>query len=132
MARDKAREVLTDRARGRDPSAEKQARHRDITMADLCDRYLADAEAGRILGRKGLPKKASTLAIDRGRVAVHIIGIAQVDQSDVQQGGPDSLIELRGEMLVLHVARARSKSARNAISMAAGPGRQAGLAAPIR
>ena len=89
MARDKAREVLTDRARGRDPSAEKQARRRDITMADLCDRYLADAEAGRILGRKGLPKKASTLAIDRGRVAVHIkplIGaqsVGSVKRSDI-------------------------------------------------
>jgi integrase len=34
---------------------------------------LAKADAGLIIGRKGLPKKASTLAIDRGRIARHIV-----------------------------------------------------------
>ena len=37
-----------------------------MTVSDLCGEYLAKAEAGLIIGRKGLPKKASTLEIDRG------------------------------------------------------------------
>ena len=49
-----------------------QERHA-ITVGDLCGEYLAKAEAGLILGRKGLPKKASTLEIDRGRIARHIL-----------------------------------------------------------
>jgi hypothetical protein len=38
----------------------------------LCDDYLAASEAGRVLTRRRLPKKASTLATDRGRVERHI------------------------------------------------------------
>ena len=44
-----------------------------LTVADLCREYLEMAEAGLIIGRKGLPKKASTLEIDRGRIARHIV-----------------------------------------------------------
>jgi integrase len=44
------------------------------SLSVICDReYLEKAEAGLIIGRKGLPKKASTLEIDRGRIARHII-----------------------------------------------------------
>jgi hypothetical protein len=76
MARDMAKELLGEVAKGGDPASEK--RHgkqnaRDaMTVGELCDRYLADAVADGILGRRGMPKKASTLDIDRGRVAVHI------------------------------------------------------------
>ena len=49
-----------------------QERHA-ITVSDLCSEYLAKAEAGLIIGRKGLPKKVSTLEIDRGRIARHIL-----------------------------------------------------------
>ena len=64
-ARDKARDVLAEAAKGNDAAAQKQAARKAMTVAELCDRYLADAEAGRILGRGGLPKKASTLTLDR-------------------------------------------------------------------
>ena len=43
-----------------------------MTVAELCDMYIADAEAGRLLTRKGAAKKASTLTIDRGRIERHI------------------------------------------------------------
>ena len=43
------------------------------TVADLCTEYLAKAGAGLIIGRRGSPKKISTLDIDRGRIARHII-----------------------------------------------------------
>jgi integrase len=43
-----------------------------MTMADLCDRYLADAGAGRLLTRLRQTKKPSTLRTDRSRVEAHI------------------------------------------------------------
>ncbi|WP_298670996.1 hypothetical protein [uncultured Sphingomonas sp.] len=38
----------------------------------MCDWYLTEAEAGRLLGRKRQPIKASTLYMDRSRVETHI------------------------------------------------------------
>jgi hypothetical protein len=71
-AREEATRLLGKVADGIDPSAVKQAKRKAATVAELCDLYLADAEAGRLLTRRKVPKKASTLAIDRGRVARHI------------------------------------------------------------
>ena len=42
------------------------------TVAELCDLYLADAEAGRLLTRRKAAKKASTIATDKGRIERHI------------------------------------------------------------
>ncbi len=41
-------------------------------MAERCDEYFSEADAGRILTRYGEPKKAPTLATDRGRIERHI------------------------------------------------------------
>ena len=41
-------------------------------MAGLCDVYLADAEAGKLLTRRQIPKRPSTIATDRGRIEDHI------------------------------------------------------------
>ncbi len=57
---------------GEDPQAEEKAKRAAATVAELCDMYLEDAEAGRLLTRRGIAKKASTLATDRGRVETHI------------------------------------------------------------
>ncbi|WP_236033803.1 site-specific integrase [Belnapia mucosa] len=43
-----------------------------MSIGDLCDRYLADMETGRLLTRHRQIKKPSTLRIDRSRVEVHI------------------------------------------------------------
>lgn len=48
---------------GHDPSAERKAARRAITVAELCDDYLAAGE-GRI--------KPSTLAMDRSRIETHV------------------------------------------------------------
>ena len=72
-ARREARRLLSDAERGIDPAEQRREERNVITVADLCREYLAKAEAGLIIGRKGLPKKASTLEIDRGRIARHII-----------------------------------------------------------
>jgi len=69
QARREARRLLGDVERGLDPAEQRREERSAITVGDLCSEYLAKAEAGLIIGRKGLPKKASTLQIDRGRVA---------------------------------------------------------------
>ena len=72
-ARTKAQQVLmAAKIEGEDPQAEKKAKRAAATVGELCDMYLDDAEAGRLLTRRGIAKKASTLATDRGRVETHI------------------------------------------------------------
>src|SRR5215471_19871156 len=71
-ARQQARQLLGDVARKADPAAEKRAARKAQTVSELCDLYLADAEAGRLMTRRRTPKKASTLATDRGRILRHI------------------------------------------------------------
>jgi integrase len=43
-----------------------------MTVAELCDDYLTAADAGSLLTRRRKVKKASTLYVDRGRIARHI------------------------------------------------------------
>jgi integrase len=91
QARDKARELLGEIVKGADPSAEKQAARKAATIAELCDQYLSDAQAGRLLSRRGQSKKASTLEIDKGRIERHIkpllgrMVVAAVDRADVER-----------------------------------------------
>ena len=71
-ARELAKVKLGRVADGIDPAEEPEAGKDDITVKALCDWYLTEAEAGRILGRKNRPIKASTLAMDRSRISTHI------------------------------------------------------------
>lgn len=64
-ARQEARRVLMAASLGKDPSAEKQALRDAPTMAQVCDWYVSDMEAGR-------SKKASTIRSDKNRINVHI------------------------------------------------------------
>src|SRR5258708_34922846 len=60
-------------AGGEDPVEDRLLDHRAITVKELCTRYLADLQAGLILGKGGRPKKASTIVTDTGRIERHII-----------------------------------------------------------
>ncbi|HVB82924.1 MAG TPA: integrase family protein [Candidatus Binataceae bacterium] len=71
-ARELAKVKLGRVADGIDPAEEPEAGKDDMTVEALCDWYLTEAEAGRILGRKNRPIKASTLAMDRSRIKTHI------------------------------------------------------------
>src|SRR5271169_5603416 len=71
-ARDRARRLIGMVKDGADPAADKQGARDAKRVAELCDAYLTDAEAGRVLTRSKEPKKPSTLAIDKGRVERHI------------------------------------------------------------
>ena len=88
-ARVEARRLLGEVANSADPAADKRAKRNAKTVAELCDSYLTDARAGRLLTRRKVPKKASTLAIDVGRIERHIkplIGrrpVAAVTREDI-------------------------------------------------
>ena len=61
---DEARKLAGDRlaavAKGGDPSGERHAARQAMTVAEVCDWYLASAARGDILGRRGERIKAST------------------------------------------------------------------------
>lgn len=72
-ARKQAKTVLGDVARGEDPQQDRATRRRSLTVKDLCDTYFEAADKGLIFGKRGKPKKPSTLYVDRGRANRHII-----------------------------------------------------------
>jgi integrase len=90
-ARDEAKRLLGDVAHKADPAGEKRAARNAKTVSELCDLYLVDAEAGRLVTRRRSPKKASTLSTDRGRIERHIkplLGrraVASVTRLDVEE-----------------------------------------------
>ena len=60
-------------AQGDNPAEERQLDHKAITVKELCTLYLADLNAGLILGKGGRPKKPTTIGTDTGRINRHII-----------------------------------------------------------
>jgi integrase len=69
QARDLAKVRLGEVAAGDDPA---KPRHAGITVNEVCDWYLKEAEAGRLLGRRRQPIASSTLALDRSRIERHV------------------------------------------------------------
>ncbi len=72
LARDLAKKKLASVIDGSDPAAERRAAREGMTVAEVCDWYLKEAEAGRLLGRNRRPIKASSVAGDRSRIDQHI------------------------------------------------------------
>lgn len=72
LARDLAKKKLASVVDGGDPSAERRAAREGMTVAEVCDWYLEEAEARRLLGRNRRPIKASSVAGDRSRIEQHI------------------------------------------------------------
>lgn len=76
QARIEAKDILGRVAKGEDPlrtraQDRQHARATARTISELCDDYMRDAEAGLVTYRRK-PKRASTLAVDRGRIERHI------------------------------------------------------------
>lgn len=59
-------------AGGADPAADRKRIRAGKTVGEVCDWYLEEAGAGRLLGRSRRPIKPSTLQNDRARVEHHI------------------------------------------------------------
>ena len=81
-ARKEAGTVLNAVDAGNDPANIRQNKRKELNVAELCDLYLKDGIHD---------KKASTLAIDKGRIERHIkplIGnkmVTEIDQSDIRK-----------------------------------------------
>ncbi|HEX7753168.1 MAG TPA: Arm DNA-binding domain-containing protein, partial [Novosphingobium sp.] len=99
QARDLAKIKLGAVAAGEDPAEEGRRARNEMNVDELCDWYLTEARAGRILGRKNRPIKASSLDMDESRIRTHIkpllgkriarhLTIADVEamQTDVMNG----------------------------------------------
>lgn len=69
-ARRLAREKLAEVAKGIDPAGDKKAEREAITVKELCNLYLDQVTT--LPGPRGRIKKASTLALDKGRIEKHI------------------------------------------------------------
>lgn len=65
--------TLGDVLKGEDPAEERATRRNSLTVKALCSNYLEAAERGLIMGKRNRPKKESTLSVDRGRIARHIV-----------------------------------------------------------
>jgi len=72
-ARQEAKMLFGRIAGGDDPAEERHLDHKAITVKELCELYLADLEAGLILGKGGRPKKPGTIISDKGRIKRHIV-----------------------------------------------------------
>ncbi len=90
-AREAAKRILGCVVDGSDPAAEKQAKRRAASVLELCNLYLADVEAGRLLTRRKTAKKASTIVTDKGRIERHIkpllggMKVAAVTREDIDE-----------------------------------------------
>jgi len=91
QARRDAKLALADVARGGDPVELRAAERGAMSMAELCDEYLERAENGKLITRRGKPKKSSTLYIDRGRIQRHIVPllgrrtVKDISQADINR-----------------------------------------------
>lgn len=72
QARKLAVQKLAAVAAGGDPSAERHAARAGLTVAEVCDWYLTEARAGRLLSLGRRPLKASSVQGDEGRIAHHV------------------------------------------------------------
>jgi integrase len=73
QARLDALRMLGRVAHGENPAADRRIARTAMTVVELGERYFADAEAGRIRGKRGLPKKARTLRTDGYRWQAHVV-----------------------------------------------------------
>lgn len=71
-ARTAGRVKLGQVAGGGDPAEVRKEARNAPTVAIVCDWYLEEAKAGRLLGRRNRPIKASTLYMDQSRIERHI------------------------------------------------------------
>ncbi|MDE8344858.1 MAG: integrase arm-type DNA-binding domain-containing protein [Acidocella sp.] len=90
-ARKLAIATMGEVVKGDDPAEERATQRKSMTVKDLCTRYMAAAENGLIMGKRNRPKKASTLYVDRGRIARHILPllgskrVCDIAQADINR-----------------------------------------------
>jgi hypothetical protein len=94
-ARREAKVLLGQVARGGNPAEERKLDRKAITVKELCTRYLEDLRNGLVLGKRGRPKKATTISTDVGRIERHIVPllgsrrVRDLAKSDITQAMKD-------------------------------------------
>jgi integrase len=115
-ARKEAAAMLGQVAKGGDPAEDRVTRRAAMTVAELCIRYMAAANRGSVLGKRGAGKKPLTLAYDQSRIDNHIVPLlgsrlvrdmthADVarfirDVSAAKTAGTEKTDKLRGKSIV--------------------------------
>jgi integrase len=95
-ARKQARQKLAEAANGLDPASEKTAARRGMTVAELCDWYVKEAE-GRV--------KASTLVMDRSRIKCHVKPL--IGARPVASLTSDDIARMQAEIVAGKTAKGR-------------------------
>jgi integrase len=92
LARGEAERILARVALGENPFDEVRAERMALTLEEFFEqRYMPDAAAGVPMGKKGKPKKATTLHFDRGRfgrIIKPLLGtklVKEIEPKDVQE-----------------------------------------------
>lgn len=94
-ARREAKVLLGQVARGGNPAEERKLDREAITVKELCTRYLEDLRNGLVLGKRGRPKKTTTISTDVGRIERHIVPllgnrrVRDLARSDIAQAMKD-------------------------------------------
>ncbi len=89
-ARDKAKLEMAKVIDGEDPADDRDQLRTALTINKLCDLYLEAADAGLVLGRKGLAKKQSTIDSDKCRIGAHVrplighVRAAEIVRADIE------------------------------------------------
>jgi integrase len=68
-----AKLALAEVVKGADPAESRKLARGAMTIKELCLEYMEKAERGLILTRRGVPKSATTVYSDKGRVTRHVI-----------------------------------------------------------
>lgn len=95
-ARQRAREKLTEASKGADPSAERHKVRKAITVSELCDLYLADAE-GRV--------KPTTLAANKGAFETHVKPL--IGRRTVRELTHEDIVKLQVDIVAGRTAKPR-------------------------
>ncbi len=119
QARKQALMKLGAVAGGADPAEERAQSRAAITIREVCNWYLENAEAGIILGRKHRPIKSSTLAMDRSRIETHIVPLIGTRQ--VRALRIADIEKMQVDIVAGKTARVR-KSGKRGGKAAGGPG----------
>ena len=119
-ARRLAGDALRAAAKGGDPSAERHAVRGAITVADLCELYLADARS-RI--------KASTWVLDRSRIETHVKPL--IGRLTVRSLTAADIERMKADIIAGKTARARIGRGGIATGGAATAGRTMGMLGTI-